>query len=155
MSLTAPVGQAFQFHDGTSVSTLEQVHEKIKLLSPDEFSGFVSETKNDFASWCEHALGEPLLAERLRSTTNKEITLLKMGERLDEHLAQQNLYAIAEAKTKKIVAPETNASPKTPSINLALLHRKLLVKEFVIGIVLGIVLGVFIYHIIRLLVFKS
>lgn len=141
-------GQEFIFHDGTQAATLTELSDKIQTMPEEEFRNFVAESKNDFASWTQYALGETVLSERLRSTTNREITLLKIHEKLDELKAQENLYTIAQASanpksnTAGAQTAEKNAERRPPS------RMAFIVKEVIVGIILGIVLGLFLDRII-------
>jgi len=148
--MQAPIGQEFVFRDGSNAQTLNALYENIQTMPLDEFQAFVTETKNDFASWVDHALGEKLLAERLRAAPNREVTLLKIREKLDELKAQENLYSIASTQAGTKTTTTTEEVNKNAGTTRT--RRALIVKELIIGIILGLVLGFFLDRIIITLI---
>ena len=157
MPLEAPAGQEFRFKDGTAAKSLSELMEQVKKMAPEALRIFANESKNDFANWAEYALQEKTLADRLRSTANKDIMLLKMMEKLEEAKAEENLFTIAqgqrpEKKRAEAESGESSAEEKAPGWfqfpNLPYLQKKLLIKEFIIGVILGVVMGFFLTKVI-------
>jgi len=151
MTLQAPMGQEFVFHDGNKVATLSDLLDALKMIPLTEFSTFVSPDKNDFANWIQYALHEDALAERFRSTADRDTLILKLAERLEEKKAEQNLFTLAQTGTLREPAhaqeqskKEATAAPKAASISLPLLKQRLMIKELLIGAIFGVFLGFFI-----------
>ena len=159
MNLEAPDGQEFVLPDGSKLKTLAELLGRVKTMPDVEFTGFVNASKNDFANWTQYALGQELLAERLRSTSERDVTILKITEKLEEKKAEENLFAIAQNQQPPpsgntgTQAGKSENGGKGSHLLLPLLKKKLLIKELIIGIIFGLLLGVFLAEIIRTWVF--
>jgi hypothetical protein len=64
----------FRLSDGRILKNLVDLRDALKSMSPEVFSHHVSASpaRNDFASWVEHALANPVLAQLLREQTNAQ-----------------------------------------------------------------------------------
>jgi hypothetical protein len=77
-----PFERRFHFRDGTSVSTLEELKEKLERINYQEFYHHVNTQKNDFASWIRHILKEEPIADDLLKVTS----IVETVEILNDHL---------------------------------------------------------------------
>lgn len=154
MTLTAEQGQEFLLHDGMKIATVHELLAALQQMPLSEFQTFVDEKKNDFSNWLQYALHEDVLAERLRSTANKDITILKIAERLEERKAEQNLFTLAQTGTLREQEKPKAAAQMAPmqqqraSVSIPLIKITLLWKELIIGALFGIFLGIFLGRII-------
>ena len=61
----------FVLKNGTKLNSLKDLYGALSIISDDDFSHHVNETKNDFAIWIEHAHGEKFLAAAMRQTKHR------------------------------------------------------------------------------------
>lgn len=59
--------QCFWTTDGTIISNLVELKEELERMTQDVFEYHVTESKNDFADWIQYVLGDPALADKLRT----------------------------------------------------------------------------------------
>ena len=72
----------FHFRDGTSISSLDALKEKIETISYNEFYHHVNSTRNDFANWVRYVLKDDSLADALDKTTSIVETVEVMNDYL-------------------------------------------------------------------------
>ena len=63
--------QQFHFPDGTSVSSVDALRDKIETISYDVFYHHVSDSKNDFANWVYDVFSDKKLAEQMNNVRDK------------------------------------------------------------------------------------
>jgi hypothetical protein len=88
---------AFEFHNGRTARTAQDLLQVLEEGPVDLWSDHVVPgprpdapvTRNDFASWAEHGLREPALADRLRGARTREDTIHVLKHWLAPHLARQ------------------------------------------------------------------
>ena len=74
----AKPGEAFYFHNGTYVETKSQLLAQLKKLTPEEFSTYVNDQKNDVFNWLNSCLDTDLArkVEKIRDQ-KRMLELLK------------------------------------------------------------------------------
>jgi len=109
-----PPEQRFHFRDGSDVSDLAGLKEKIESLSYEEFYNHVNEEKNDFANWIGSVLQQPELAGRLKKVTSIVETVELLNEALypeetkrhEGELQAQDVPDTQERIEEELFAPE-------------------------------------------------
>lgn len=74
----------FHLRNGQSLKDLKQLYSAIRGMDREEFSHHTNAEKNDFANWIGHVLENQKLADRLRSTTDKQETLELIKNELEQ-----------------------------------------------------------------------
>jgi hypothetical protein len=64
--------KAFIVKDGTKLHSIKDLYGHLAIIADDAFTHHVSEEKNDFASWIEHAHQDKFLAQAIRRGATKE-----------------------------------------------------------------------------------
>ncbi|MEM4710973.1 MAG: hypothetical protein QXL18_03440 [Candidatus Woesearchaeota archaeon] len=104
--MNVPFEKEFIFHDGSRARNIEELLQKIKSLSPEEFSGFVNSSKNDFANWIEQVLLMENLGKKLRRTNSmkKTVRLIEKQIRKEKKKNKKfvDLFNIFKVKNEKM-----------------------------------------------------
>ena len=137
MHKEASTEKMFHFESGRKAKNLKELEEGIRRMSYREFNHHVNTEKNDFANWVAHVLHDRGLADKLETTQSKEITLLKIHERLNPPRHRESGTALAR-DTKRIEKVSEEAT-------------QFIAKEFFYGMFLGILLGIIIVRIVAIL----
>jgi hypothetical protein len=74
----APAGREFVFWDGDRAATIGRLKERIAGMDDYHFNYYVTDSKNDFATWIGEIFHDYDLAYRVRSTKSKNETLSLM-----------------------------------------------------------------------------
>ncbi|MDD9954218.1 MAG: hypothetical protein OXR66_07850 [Candidatus Woesearchaeota archaeon] len=142
----------FHFQDGSAVGDLEELQAKIEALSYDEFYHHVNAEKNDFASWVRHVLQFESVADELDKVTS----IVETVEIINDHLNPQPVEAPHEDIQSKIeesldihpteepVQEHTpqEAAPAAEEPAQHHDHVRMIVKDFMYGLVFGLVIGI-------------
>jgi hypothetical protein len=80
--------EAFHFHNGRSARSAADLAQVLEEGPESLYADHVTAERNDFASWAQHALGEPVLAARLREARSRESMLAAIHEWLEPHMAR-------------------------------------------------------------------
>lgn len=104
--MNVPFEKEFIFHDGSRAKNIDELLQKIKSLSPEEFSSFVNSSKNDFANWIEQVLLMENLGKKLRRTNSmkKTIRLIEKQIRKEKNkdIKLIDLFNIFKVKNDKM-----------------------------------------------------
>lgn len=79
---------AFVFHNGRRAHTAADLAQILEEGPEALYTDHVNAERNDFASWANHALQEPVLAARIREAKNREAMLAAIQEWLEPHHAR-------------------------------------------------------------------
>jgi len=81
-------GKEFFCKDGRVVRNLKELSQLIKELPLEIFFYHVNEEKNDFANWVKHAIGDLVLANRIKRTKDR----LNMSRMVDKRIFELSMY---------------------------------------------------------------
>ena len=73
----------FSLHMGTNIANLRQLSEALDIMADNSFRHHVTDSKNDFANWIRHALGDEELAKSIESMKDRKGMSAKVRRRLD------------------------------------------------------------------------
>jgi hypothetical protein len=62
----------FILKDGTTMHTVHDLYGALSTMSDETYSYHATATKNDFANWVEHVIGDKFLAAAMRRATNRQ-----------------------------------------------------------------------------------
>lgn len=66
----------FILKDGTTLHTMHDLYGALSTMSNETYNHHVDvehhDTKNDFANWVEHVIGDKFLAKTMRQATNRQ-----------------------------------------------------------------------------------
>ena len=79
----------FVFHNGRRAHTAEDLLQIIEEGPAELLDEHLTHSRNDFATWAEHALHEPSLAHALRAAKDKDSTMHALKKWLRPHLARE------------------------------------------------------------------
>jgi hypothetical protein len=88
----APVEKHFVLHDGRKIGSLFQLVDELETMSEDAFRQYVTEWKNDFASWARDVFETPALADeiqQMRSRVDVQRAVMKHLLREIAHVASR------------------------------------------------------------------
>ena len=66
-----PHGKEFYCKDGKVFRKMEEMARQLRKLDKETYSHHVNDQKNDFANWVEHAIGDAVLASKIRRAQNQ------------------------------------------------------------------------------------
>lgn len=78
--MKAPKGSEFHFSDGKSVASVSDLVSHIKEISPEQFSMYLNEGKNDFYNWLHDCVDKHVAEDVKTARSQREII-----ERLTGH----------------------------------------------------------------------
>jgi len=70
--ISAEHERRFWVHDGQVLQNLKELCDAFENMSNETYQHHVTAEKNDFASWVEFILEDPMLAEKLRERDTRE-----------------------------------------------------------------------------------
>jgi len=109
--------QYFYFADGDSTKNLQELKDKIELLSYEEFYAHVNQDKNDFANWTQHVLKKDLLAEKLRKVTSIVETIELLNEELNPEKIKVDSEKLADKDFQKMIEDSLFGDLEEPKEN--------------------------------------
>ncbi|MBI2663839.1 hypothetical protein HYX10_00670 [Candidatus Woesearchaeota archaeon] len=74
--------KAFWVNKGPIYRNIAEFGAKVGNLKPAQFAHHVNKSKNDFAKWVDEAIGDKVLAKRLRSLKTKQAIARVVSERV-------------------------------------------------------------------------
>jgi hypothetical protein len=198
MRMDIPHEKRFHFHDGSSVGTLEELRDKIRGISYQEFYRHVNAEKSDFANWVRYVLKEEELAKDLEKVSSIVETVEILGdfleprsvssltgdmqERIEEELdvhvpmrpdreqerqmrsppipatqedapfdvrtIEEHLRVSGTEEEIPRTASETIGAPMSEHILSQGDYTRLIVKDFMYGLVFGLIIGLILGRII-------
>lgn len=129
------MADSFHFTNGKTASTVGELLSVIEASEKRIFEEHVTAQRNDFAAWLEHSLQQKALADELRKTTDRFVTI----SALRAHMAKTGA-------AKPQPAPGAIAPPIQHHF-LEQGHQ----REFLFGLAIGIILGVLLLRIVQVL----
>ena len=78
--MKAPKGSEFHFSDGKSASSVSDLVSHIKEISPEHFSMYLNESKNDFYNWLHDCVDKHVAEDVKNARSQREVI-----ERLTGH----------------------------------------------------------------------
>ena len=174
-----PHEKRFHFRDGSSVGSIEELKRKLEGIGYQEFYHHVNAEKNDFANWIQYVVQDAALAAHLRKVSSivETVEILNDAlappsfatddlqrkieeESLDIHVAEeppempaslpQEDIANIEALAEELKREEPRQLP-TAAHNLSDHdYTRLIVKDFMYGLVFGLIIGLILGRIISL-----
>lgn len=71
-------GEAFYFHNGAKAETKGQLIAELKKLTPEEFSTYVNDQKNDVYNWLQDCLDSEL-AKKIKKVRDQKKMIELLG----------------------------------------------------------------------------
>lgn len=72
LSRQAPTGQTFKVSNGVELKNIQDLKEYLHVMPEDSLKHHVNKEKNDFANWIEGVFKETKLADKLRTSTDRQ-----------------------------------------------------------------------------------
>jgi hypothetical protein len=175
-----PHERRFHFGDGTSAGSADELRKKVEGMSYYEFYRHVNPGKNDFANWVRHVLKEEQLAQDLEKVTSivetveilndhaHPLSLKELHESLQRRIEEDMLGVRApldlEEAEKELARPtqvpeaaQAQAAREDAADAFARTrtmteqdYTRLIVKDFMYGLVFGLIIGLVLGRIISL-----
>ncbi|MBN2094420.1 MAG: glycoside hydrolase family 57 protein [Candidatus Aenigmarchaeota archaeon] len=79
-----PAGKEFYCKDGKVFRKVEELAKAIRKLDTTTYKAHVDTTKNDFANWLEHVVGDAVLANKIRRAQNQTTMARIVNSRVAE-----------------------------------------------------------------------
>jgi len=79
----SPHEKAFKLHMGIDIRNLRELAEALDIMADDAFKHHVNESKNDFASWIRHVVGDEELAKSVEKSKARKSILEKVRDRVN------------------------------------------------------------------------
>ena len=79
---TAPEQHSFFVADGTMISNLAQLVDRLETMHEDTYKFHANNDKNDFSNWIRDIFEDAQLAESLKTASNKIEAQLAIAKRL-------------------------------------------------------------------------
>lgn len=83
----------FLLHMGTNISNLRQLSEALDIMADNTFNHHVNASKNDFANWVKHVVGDEELAASIEKLRDRKSIASKVRDRVSylERKRSQNV----------------------------------------------------------------
>lgn len=115
----------FKLHLGTDIHNLKQLAEALDIMADAAFRHHVTESKNDFAAWIKHSIGDEELASSIEHIKDRK----RMAEKL------RNRVNFLEGKrNQNVICPKEFLSCGATDFALGALIG------FVIGMIVAVVI---------------
>ncbi len=109
----------FVFSDGSLVSTLSELKEKVKVLPESELRKFVNDEKNDFANWVMYSLDNPELAVELKNAKDKDSIITIIEDFEDKTIIENNTFKTFRSESPSLQGNHSNhhIKPAVPEVH--------------------------------------
>lgn len=81
---------SFRLHMGTSLKNLGQLAEALDIMADATFNHHVNGSKNDFAAWIRHSIGDNELAEQISGVKDRR-KIVSLVKRRAEYLEKKSI----------------------------------------------------------------
>jgi F0F1-type ATP synthase assembly protein I len=128
---------AFWLNNGPVVRNIYELVQALQQVDKSVFSYHVNYTKNDISNWIKNMLKDPLLADDLLKTKDKEKTIKKIKKRIsqiEKELEKNEMHLIVSTKT---------VHDKQLDFERVFLE---LIITFILGLIVGLAIGIIIEH---------
>ncbi len=108
MNIHLKAKHPFWLNSGRKLESLRELHDELKVMTPEVFAHHVSSSKNDFALWVEHSIEHPTLAAQLKNA-DKAAHLAQIGDALSSakhEIKMDERAKIPTAKAQKKAEPK-------------------------------------------------
>lgn len=120
MNIHLKAKHPFWLNSGKKLESLRELHDELKVMTPEVFAHHANNSKNDFASWVEHSVEHPTLALRLKNAD-------KAGHLA--HIADALAPTTHEIRVEKSVNMPAKARSITPKIIISGKRTMLTIQE--------------------------
>ncbi len=88
--------EQFFFRDGSQTASLDELRDKIEIISYDEFYHHVTSSRNDFANWIRYVLKDPQLADQLEKVNS----IVETVEILNDYLQPRAKKEVSDIQSR-------------------------------------------------------
>ncbi len=96
----------FTLKDGTQIENINSLIKTLEKMSSDDFTSYADRNKNEFAEWIETRFSEKKAAEKMRKTTDKNLTIWILKNDIEN---PESYDKTDEADEKNETGNESNA----------------------------------------------